>query len=165
MDNSFTRHEKLALAFFGVLIFISYLYDLNGNDVWTMVESYYVEAVREMWERNNFIEVYYNYQLRFNKPIMTYWLVLASSAIFGISEFAARLPIALAGLGAIALTYGIGNMLDGKRYGVIAAMVMAFSLQFLLNTRSAVPAVPLTFFFTLMMYFFVKAYHQNKPNY
>ncbi|MEL7123094.1 MAG: glycosyltransferase family 39 protein [Bacteroidota bacterium] len=165
MDNSFTRNEKLALAFFGVLIFISYLFDLNGNDVWTMVESYYVEAVREMWERNNFIEVYYNYELRFNKPIMTYWLVLASSAVFGISEFAARLPIALAGLGAIALTYGIGNMLDGKRYGVIAAMVMAFSLQFLINTRSAVPAVPLTFFFTLTMYFFVKAYHQNKPNY
>ncbi len=161
-EQAVSRQEILILGALSILTLVAYFCNLGLNNIWTPNESFYAEAIREMFKSGNYLEPFYNYEPRFNKPIMIYWLVLLSTKIFGLTEFAIRLPSALAGLGTILLVYRIGRMLDGQKLAIIAAMVMAFSFQFAINARYAAPAIPLTFFYTLTIYWFLVGYHKEK---
>lgn len=150
--------------FIGLTLFVYFL-NLDVNNIWTPNESFYAEAVREMLESGNFLDIMYNYQPRFNKPPLLYWLMALSSIVFGLSEFSIRLVIALCGLGTIYLVYQMGKLLKGRDLGLLAAAIMAFSFQFVINARYGSPAVPLTFFFTWTVYLFLKGYLKQKPRY
>ena len=52
-----------------------------------------------MLERRDFITTYLNGQLRFDKPILIYWLQALSVSVFGLHEWSLRLPSALAASG------------------------------------------------------------------
>ncbi len=164
-ENALTVEEKRVIILLSLLAVSAFFCNLGLNNIWTPNESFYAEAIREMWESGNFIEVFYNYEPRFNKPIMIYWEVLLSTALFGLNEFAIRFPSALAGLGTIFLVYRIGHLLEGRRFGILAAMVMTFAFQFAINARYAAPAISLTFFFTLTIYWFLKGYHREQFKY
>ena len=141
-----------------VFVTILYLYNFHINDIWTPNESFYAEAVREMFESGNFLDIQYNYEPRYNKPPLTYWAIAASSAVFGLNEFGIRLPIVLMALGSIWVTYLLGKHLYGQKAGFYSLLVMAFSLQLLAVKQYASPEIPLTFFFTLTLYWFIKAF-------
>lgn len=160
-----TTREDWVLTVFAVLTIAAYLWNLGYSDLWNPNEGFYGGAVREMLESGNYLDIYHNYEPRFNKPPLLYWLIAVSVHLFGLTEFAVRLPSALAGLGTVFLVYRMGRLLDNRRTGIVAATVMAFSFQFVINARYASPAVTLTFFFTLTLYWFLKAYHQQKQTY
>jgi len=157
--------DDWTLAVFWLLSIAAYFWNLGINNIWTPNEGFYADSVREMFESGNYLDIYYNYELRFNKPPMLYWLIALSGKLFGLSEFSIRLPSALAGLGAVFLTYRIGRFLENDRLGTVAAIVMMFSFQFVINARYASPAVTLTFFMTLTLYWFLKAYHLQSKKY
>ena len=144
--------HKILLWFLMGFITLVYFFNFHVNDIWTPNESFYAEAVREMFESGNFAEIFYNYEPRYNKPPLTYWSMAISAGIFGLNEFSLRLPILLMGLGSIWLTYLLGKLLYGEKGGLYAMVMMAFSLQLLAVKQYASPEMPLTFFFTLTMY-------------
>jgi len=146
---------------FVALTVLAYFLHLGLNNIWTPNESFYAEAVREMLESGNYLDIFYNYEPRFNKPPLLYWLMALSANLFGLSEWAIRLPVAILGLGAVYLTYLMGKLLDNERLGILAAAIMAFSFHFVINARYGSPAVPLTFFFSLTVYLFLKGYLQR----
>jgi len=83
------------------------------------------------------------------------WLVAQGFSLFGIHEWAGRLPIALAGLLALAVL-GVGAArAAGLRTGLVAALIAASSPLVLLNSRTMMGAAPgllgsaLVFFFAL----------------
>jgi len=139
------------------IIFI-YFWNIWLNAIWIPNESFYAEAVREMFESGNFLDIYYNYEPRFNKPPLTYWSIALSVFILGLNEFAIRLPIVLMALGTNFLTYLIAKRLYNPEVGFYAFVIMAVSFQFIINSRYASPEVPLAFFFTLTLYLFLKGY-------
>ena len=161
-----TEKQKQQMYYF-FFLWIGFLFFWNIwlNDIWTANEAFYAEAVREMFENHNFLDIYYNYEPRFNKPPLTYWLMALSSLIFGMTEFAMRLPIVLCGIGSVLLTFLLGKKLHGTEVGLISAFIMAFSIQFYSNSRYASPEIPLTFFFILTLYFFIAGYKDNKWKY
>lgn len=150
-----------------LFVFISVLlaYNFSANDIWTPNESFYAESVREMFESGNFLDIKYNYEPRYNKPPLTYWLIAASSAIFGLNEFGIRLPILLLAIGSVWVTYLLGKHLYGQKAGFYSMVVMAFSLQFLAVKQYASPEIPLTFFFTLTIYWFIKGFDSRSWKY
>ncbi len=157
--------NRWALSLFiGTTIFI-FFWNIWLNDLWIPNEAFYGEAAREILENKNPFDIFYNYEPRFNKPPMTYYLVAISFLIFGISEFAARLPIVLSALGSIFFTYKIGKELYSQKVGLASAAVMAFSFQFAINSRYASPEIPLTFFFTGTLYFFIVGYRRKDWKY
>jgi len=66
---------------------------------------------REKPERGDFITPTLNYVKYFDKPILLYWLNALSHSVFGQNEFAARLPCALRGLGAMLFTYFLETLI------------------------------------------------------
>ena len=55
-------------------------------------EAFYAESAREMVESGDWVTPHYNYEFRFQKPILYYWLVSATYRVWGIGEAAARFP-------------------------------------------------------------------------
>ncbi|MFY0592771.1 ArnT family glycosyltransferase [Roseivirga sp.] len=157
--------HKSQAYFLMAIITAVYLLNFHVNDIWTPNESFYAEAVREMFESGNFLEIFYNYEPRYNKPPLTYWLIAGSSSIFGLNEFGIRLPIVLLGLGSIWITYLLGRLLYGEKGGLYAMVMMAFSIQVLAVKQYASPEIPLTFFFTLTMYYFIKGFMARNKKY
>ena len=79
-----------------------------------------------------------NGHLYYDKPLGSYWLVLASTWITGgLNETAARLPCALAGLLAVGLLILLARRLYDLRTGVIAGFILATSFSFVFFSRHA----------------------------
>jgi 4-amino-4-deoxy-L-arabinose transferase-like glycosyltransferase len=69
---------------------------LGASPIWDANEALYAETAREMLERSDFLHPTFNYAPRLQKPPFTYWAIAASYRLFGINEFAVRVPSALA---------------------------------------------------------------------
>jgi 4-amino-4-deoxy-L-arabinose transferase-like glycosyltransferase len=143
-----------------------YLINFSVNDIWTENESFYAESVREMAETGNYLDINYNYEPRFNKPPLTYWLIAASTSFFGINEFAIRLPIVLLAFWTALLVWAMARMLYGEQTALLAFAMQAISIQFFAGKQYASPEIPLAFFFTLTLYYFLKGHlHANSLYY
>jgi 4-amino-4-deoxy-L-arabinose transferase-like glycosyltransferase len=113
-------------------------------------EPYYAVPALEMLKANSWAVPLFRGQPWFDKPVLFYWMILAAFKTFGVSEWAARIGSALSGLGG-ALAVATLAPARFRRSGahVLAAVVLATSLEYALLSRTAVTDMTLTFFLTL----------------
>ena len=64
----------------------------------------------------------------FDKPPLMYWMAAASMKVFGVHDWAARLPLALLTLALFFAVYALGARLFGERGGLYAGLAIATSL-------------------------------------
>ncbi|MEI8032603.1 MAG: glycosyltransferase family 39 protein [Chlorobiaceae bacterium] len=142
-----------------------YVINFQVNDIWTENESFYAESAREMSEQGNFLDINYNYEPRFNKPPLTYWMITASTALFGQSELAVRLPTVILAFATTLLVWRMALMLYDEKTALLAFAMQAISIQFIAGKQYASPEIPLAFFFTLTLYLFLKGHLEGKSIY
>jgi len=97
------------------------------------------------------------------KPGLYIYLTVPSVAVFGLTEFAVRLPSALAGIISVYLVFLISNLLfKEKKLSLIASFVMAVTPWAIYFSRSAWE-VNLSLTLTLLgIYFFLKSFKKEK---
>src|SRR5437660_12286207 len=105
-----------------------FLPNLGGPSLWDIDEGNNAEAAREMMESGNWVVPTFNYELRTDKPALLYWLQIAAYRLFGVNEFAARLPSALAGILTLLVTYELGRRMFDARTGLLAGIVLGTTL-------------------------------------
>lgn len=116
-------------------------------------EGAFSEATREMLVGKDYITTYLNGELRFDKPILIYWLQLMSVKIFGLNEFAVRFPSALAGAFWVLLVYAFTKKhLEDKNTAFKAALFMIASLQIMLISKAAIADALLNLWLTATMF-------------
>ena len=93
----------------GLVCFLTFFAGLGRGAIGDSDEAFYAEASREMVASGDWLTPYYNYELRFQKPILFYWLVSIAYKAAGVGEAAARFPAALAGFGLAIITYLVGR--------------------------------------------------------
>lgn len=150
MSERRSLHYILLIAVTGLLT----LPMLGSHALWDMDEGVNVGCSREMLEGGTWVVPTFNWELRTAKPIFLYWLQRFSFLAFGISEWSARLPSVLLGIGSVLVTYEIGRRMFGPATGLLAGIVLASSVQFCLLSHAATPDAPLIFFSTLTFYLF-----------
>src|SRR6188768_2187015 len=69
--------------------------NLGACSLWDDDEGRNAGCTREMIEADSWLIPTFNWELRTAKPIMLYWLMRPAFALFGETEFAARLPSAV----------------------------------------------------------------------
>jgi 4-amino-4-deoxy-L-arabinose transferase-like glycosyltransferase len=143
-------HYALLLAAAAVLFFPN----LGGPSLWDIDEGNNAEAAREMMEAGDLIVPTFNYEIRPDKPALLYWLQIGAYRLFGVGEFAARLPSALAALAAVLLTYEFGRRLFGPPAGLLAGLVLASSVLFCASAHFANPDSLLNAFTVLTLLVF-----------
>jgi 4-amino-4-deoxy-L-arabinose transferase-like glycosyltransferase len=107
-----------------------YLPNLGGPSLWDIDEGNNSECSRTMLESGDWVVPRFNGLTRTDKPAGLYWLQMASYSCFGVNEFAARLPSALAALATVLLTYELGRRLFDPATGLIGGLVLASALLF-----------------------------------
>ena len=142
--------RRLRLATLLLLCFFTFVLGLGRQAITDADEAFYAEASREMVESGDWLTPRFNYQNRWEKPVLYYWLTSATYLITGPTEFAARLWAALSGAGLALLAWGIARHLTGRLdVGWLTGAVVATSFGYFSMARSALPDLPLTFFITL----------------
>ncbi len=72
-----------------------YFVALGNSAIWDANEAYYVETPREMLEAHDLVNPSFNYEPRFNKPVLSYWIVAGLYKLFGQSVGVQRFGIAI----------------------------------------------------------------------
>ena len=115
-------------------------------------EAFYAEGAREMVDGGDWLTPHFNYENRFEKPVLYYWLAASTYTLLGVDEGSARLPSALAGLGLTLLTFFLGRRWFNYSTGLLAGLIIATCFGCVVMARQALPDLTLTFFVTLATY-------------
>lgn len=99
------------------------------------VESNYALTAREMLLSGDWLSPQIYGQYWFDKPIFYYWVVAASFKIFGISELAARIGSAVFAALGVTLVYWFAAKVSTVKKGLIAAVILATSLQYIVFAK------------------------------
>ncbi len=86
------------------------------------------------------------------KSPLKYWMIAVSFLIFGVHDWAARIPLAISTVLLCWVTAKFGEWAFGKRTGMYAGLVLATSIGLFLFTRILIPDVVLTLTITLTMW-------------
>ena len=149
--NNWSIHILLLVFVAGAIFFIS----IGRARLWDRDEPRNAGCAVEMMQRGDYVVPIFNDELRHQKPVLLYWLMISAYKLFGISEFSARFWSAVLGCGTVLLTYGIGRTLFGSRVALIAGIALASSLMFAVAARAATPDSLLIFLSTLGIYCYV----------
>ena len=105
-------------------------------------EPRYAQVAREMFERGDLVTPTLAGETWFEKPALLYWGMIGSFHLFGVSEWAARVPSGLAGILTIAAVAWLGKMIEKQAqelngFAFISTCVAASSLGVLIFARGA----------------------------
>ncbi len=98
------------------------------------------------------------------KPPLMYWAIVISYKIFGVHDWAARIPIALASVGLAWVTAAFGIWAFGKRAGLYAGLIIGTCVGLFLFTRVLIPDVLLTLTITLALWAFLRVLDEDEPH-
>jgi len=128
---------------------LTFLLGLGTQAITDSDEAFYAEAAREMVEGNDWITPHFNYEERWQKPILYYWFTAAAFAATDTTEFMARFGSALSGIGVVLLTWAAARRLTANDEGAwIAGAIAATCFGYFMMARAALPDLPLAFFIT-----------------
>ena len=140
------KHGDL-FTFLGLLLVCYFIFFFNiGNyPLMDVDETRYVSMARDMFHCKDFLTLYLNGEFFFEKPPLYFWGECLSFAIFGkVTEFTARFPVALYGTLSTLLLYFTGKKIVSRRYGVISALILATTLEFVILAKFAILDIVVT---------------------
>lgn len=153
MNSSYIKNYKFEIIFFVILAAVL-LMNLGASSLWEPDEPRYAEAVREMFEKGDFLTPRYNYEYRFDKPIFYYWLIAGSFNIFGMNDFALRFPSAVLTFLTVLFIYLLVLKTYSKTAAICTSVVLATMFNFIKLGRYAIPDASWIFLITAAFYFF-----------
>ncbi len=81
-----TVHVVLLLAACWAVFFLN----LGGPKLWDRDEPRNAGCAKEMMQRGDWVTPIFNGELREQKPVLLYWLMMSAYTMFGFGEFGAR---------------------------------------------------------------------------
>jgi 4-amino-4-deoxy-L-arabinose transferase-like glycosyltransferase len=156
-----TLHILLIL----VLSYIFFFHNLGSYSLKEPDEGRYAEIPREMVETGDYIVPHLDYVRYFEKPPLLYWATALSFRIFGLSEWSARLPNALAALLTVLLLYaGVARWFTPEA-ALLSAVMLISSFGFFTMARILTIDMLLSCTLFLSLIFFYDFYRQKKPKF
>ncbi len=98
------------------------------------------------------------------KGPLIYWSMATLYTFFGVHDWLARIPVALASIGLAWLTAAFGVWAFGRKAGLYAGLVVGTCIGLFLFTRILIPDVMLTFTIALSMWAFLRALEEEEAH-
>jgi 4-amino-4-deoxy-L-arabinose transferase-like glycosyltransferase len=128
------------------------------------VDAVQAQIARNMLISGDWVTARLDGVVYLEKAPLIYWAIAASYEIFGVHDWAARIPVALSAIALCWLTMAFGAWAFGKREGFYAGLCMATCIGLFLFTRILIPDVMLTFTVALAMWAFLRALDEEEPH-
>ena len=90
------RWAWLSLLGLALLCWLAFFNGLGTLGLMDKTEALFVEVGHQMHLRNDWVTPWWNGERFFDYPVWGYWMVALAFRLFGVSAWAARLPVALA---------------------------------------------------------------------
>lgn len=126
--TNYDYKQAIILSVCTLIFYLLFSWTLPITDT---VESNYALSAVEMMRHGEFLSPMIYEKYWFDKPIFTYWTLIASFSIFGISDWAARIPSAISAALTVGGMYlGAIKITGARRIGFISTIILATSLEF-----------------------------------
>ena len=106
------------------VLLIVYLATCGVPRLFDQIDGQYAGAAREMIVRGDWLTPTQDGVPRLQKPPLVYWFEILSMRVFGVNEFAARFPVALATVGWFLATGLLAQRVIGTRSAAFAAALI-----------------------------------------
>ena len=126
------------------------------------VDAVQAQIARNMLASGDWVTARLDGVIYLEKSPLIYWLMAIAYKLFGVHDWAARIPIALSCIGLAWLTAAFGMWAFGKRAGFYAGLCMATCIGLFLFTRILIPDVMLTFTVALAMWAFLRCLEEDE---
>ncbi len=118
-----------------LLCWLAFFHGLGALGLLDKTEALFVEVGHQMYLRGDWVTPWWNGERFFDYPVWGYWMVALSFRLFGVSEWAARFPVALAASTAVVaaflllLSWPLAGESPVRRHGraLLGASVLATS--------------------------------------
>lgn len=134
---------RRSLAPLLVLAGLTFLVGLGAPAITDSDEAFYAEAAREMVQSGDWLTPAFNYEPRFQKPILYYWATAGAFLVTGATPAAARLAAALCGIGLVFVTAALTRRWYDDETALLAGAIVATSFGYVALGRMALPDLPL----------------------
>jgi len=155
MIDKIASRPILSVLLLTLLSLYLFFFQLGGMALTDPDETFYAQTAKEMLSRGEWVTPYLYGNAQFEKPILYYWLIEASYRAFGVNEFAARFPSAGAALVGVIALYFLGSILFNKRVGLLAALMLAVSVEYIILARGCLTDMVLAVLMLLTFTFFI----------
>ncbi len=139
-----------------------HLATIGWGDLYNETDGQYAGAAREMLESGQWLTPTNDGIPRLQKPPILYWAIALSLKTFGLTTAAVRLPIALAMVAAVALTFLIGDRLGGPWRGFIAGLIHLCCCGSFLFGRIVMPEPLFGAFIAGAVYCAIRGYERRR---
>ncbi len=121
------------------------------------VDAVQAQIARNMLESGDWVTARLNGVPYLEKSPLIYWMMAGSYALFGVRDWAARLPLALCTVLLCWVTARFAAWAFGERGGLLAGLTLASSIGLWLFTRIQIPDAMLTLTVAVAMWGFLRA--------
>lgn len=128
-------------------------------------EPKYAYASYKMLENGDFITPVFNDEPRFDKPPLIYWFIALSYSLFGVSDWAARIPSIISILGVIVFIYLFSKKIFDHKTGILAVFVFSSIFHVWVMARAVAPEAMLVLFEVIALYCFYNGMEERKRSY
>src|SRR5271165_6058649 len=128
------------------------------------VDAVQAQIARNMLTSGDLVTPRLDGVIYLEKPPLIYWQMALSFKVFGVHDWAARVPVALSAIALCWLTAAFGVWAFGKRAGFYAGLCMATCVGLWLFTRVLIPDVMLTATIALAMWALLRVLDEDEPH-
>ena len=128
------------------------------------VDAVQAQIARNMLQSGDWVTARLNGVAYLEKSPMNYWLIAASFAVFGVHDWAARLPLVSMVILLCWVTVRFGRWAFGRDAGFYSGLVLSTCIGLFLFTRILIPDAVLTLTITLAMWCFLRTVEPDEHN-
>jgi hypothetical protein len=128
------------------------------------VDAVQAQIARNMLSSGDWVTARLDGVAYLEKPPLIYWMIAICYKVFGVHDWAARIPIALSAIALCFTTAAFGAWAFGRRAGFYAGLCMSTCIGLFLFTRILVPDVMLTLVIALALWAFLRVIEEEEPH-
>ena len=149
-----TRREEAGIL---VAVLVLTIVLAAWGSLYNETDGQYASAARTMCAGGSWLIPENNGIPRLVKPPLLYWAMAVSMKVFGVGEFAARLPGALSTVACAGFVFGIGRLWGGRQRGLLAAAIFTTLLGSFTLGRIVMPEPLFSALIAGSLYAFLRA--------
>ncbi|MCS7024256.1 MAG: glycosyltransferase family 39 protein [Bryobacteraceae bacterium] len=152
-------HSSLIVILTAAAVFLGCIVSPPG--LMDDVDAVQAQIARNMLESGDWVTARLNGVPYLEKPPLIYWMMAASYLLFGVHDWAARIPLAVSVVLLCWVTLRFGQWAFDARTGFYAGLVLSTSVGLWLFTRIQIPDAILTLTITLALWSFLRSLEEG----
>jgi 4-amino-4-deoxy-L-arabinose transferase-like glycosyltransferase len=153
-------YYHLAILLFAAAIYLGCI--VSPPSLMDDVDAVQAQIARNMLVSGDWVTARLDGVVYLEKAPLIYWMIAVCYKIFGVHDWAARLPVALSSIFLGWLTWAFGAWAFGRRAGFNAGLCMSTCVGLFLFTRIQIPDVMLTATIALAMWAFLRVLDEQE---